>query len=136
MAGEDDLTTLFATMEPKLHPGTYAFLTVAQIPDVTPLMMFQEEEGTTLILPWNKAEEAGLKPEFPCCWITLNVHSSLEAVGFLAPIATPLAAQGMSVNPVAGYYHDHLFLPAQLADAAMAELRAISSEAQKKTPGH
>ena len=136
MAGESNLDTLFATMEPTLHPGKYAFVTVADIPDVTPLMMFQEEEGTTLILPWEAAEQAGLNPEFPCCWITLNVHSSLDAVGFLAPIATRLAALGMGVNPVAGYYHDHLFLPAERAEDAMAELHAITAEAQKKTPGH
>ena len=52
--------------------------------------------------------------------ITLNIHSSLEAVGFLAAITARLAAAGMGVNPVAGYFHDHLFVPAERAEDAMA----------------
>ena len=68
-------------------------------------------EGITLVLLHEEAEAHGIAYEFPCRMITLNVHSSLEAVGFIARIATVLAAKGMGVNPVAGFYHDHLFVP-------------------------
>ena len=60
--------------------------------------------------------------------ITLNVHSSLEAVGFLAAITARLAAAGMGVNPVSAYFHDHLFVPADRVDEAMAILEGLAAE--------
>ncbi len=60
--------------------------------------------------------------------ITLNIHSSLDAVGFLAAITTRLAAAGMGVNPVSGYFHDHLFVPADRADEAMTVLEGLAAE--------
>ncbi|RVD48425.1 ACT domain-containing protein, partial [Mesorhizobium sp. M2D.F.Ca.ET.140.01.1.1] len=62
--------------------------------------------------------------------ITLNIHSSLEAVGFLAAITTRLAAAGMSVNPVSAFYHDHLFVPAERAEEAMAILAKLVEESR------
>ena len=54
--------------------------------------------------------------------ITLNIHSALDAVGFIAKIASRLAELDMGVNPVAGFYHDHLFIPVKRAEDAMMEL--------------
>jgi hypothetical protein len=64
--------------------------------------------------------------EFPCRMITLNIHSSLEAVGFMARIATELAKHGMGVNPVSGFFHDHLFVPDGREQDAMAVLMEMS----------
>ena len=60
--------------------------------------------------------------------ITLNVHSSLDAIGVLAAITARLAAASMGVNPVSGYFHDHLFVPVDRADEAMAILEDIVTE--------
>ncbi|MEM7569120.1 MAG: ACT domain-containing protein [Pseudomonadota bacterium] len=127
MSGETDLDVLIASMEPVLDPATYVFLTVDTAPDgLEALMTFQEAEGLTLIAKQGAVKAAGLDGVFPCRRITLNVHSALEAVGFIARIATHLAAAGMGVNPVAGYYHDHLFVPADRAEEAMALLANLS----------
>jgi len=67
--------------------------------------------------------------------ITCNVHSSLEAVGFMAVIATRLAELGMGVNPISGFYHDHLFVPAGREDAAMRALGELATEAKAKDKG-
>ena len=130
MSGELDLEKLMATMSAELHEGVFVFATVknGQMPTgVAPRMMFQENEGTTLILLKSEAEAAGLSFEFPSRMITLNVHSSLEAVGFIARIATELAAAGMGVNPVSAFYHDHLFFPDGRQDEAMTLLKAMAA---------
>lgn len=129
MSGETDLDRLLAGMRPVLDPETYVFVTTPAPPDMPALMRFEEEEGTTLILTRTAAEAAGLPHEFPCRRITLTVHSALEAVGFIARVATRLAAEGMGVNPVAGFHHDHLFVPADRAADAMAALYAMAAEA-------
>jgi hypothetical protein len=91
-------------------------------------MVFQESEGTTFIVLRDEAEALGWSYEFPCRMITLNIHSALDAVGFLARITTALAKGGMGVNPVSGFYHDHLFVPEDRADDAMAILAQLAAE--------
>lgn len=130
MAGELDLETLMRTLTAELAEGVFVFATIKDrhVPQgLMPIMVFQEGEGTTLILQKSEAQAHGLDYEFPCRMITLNVHSSLEAVGFIARIATELAAHGMGVNPVAGFYHDHLFVPEDRAEDAMTLLADLAA---------
>jgi uncharacterized protein len=131
LSGETDLQRLLASMQPAPMPGTYVFAAVppatAIPPDIQPVMTFREAEGTTLILRAEEAETAGLDAVFRCRMITLTVHSSLDAVGFMAAIATQLAAAGISVNPVSAFYHDHLFVPEGRAEEAMQVLGRISA---------
>ncbi|MFC3326498.1 ACT domain-containing protein [Mesorhizobium cantuariense] len=132
MAGETDLKTLLASMTPELLAGTYVFATlapgVAQPEGLEPVMVFREREGTTLIVTEEKAGAAALIASFRCRMVTLNIHSSLEAVGFLAAITTRLAAAGMGVNPVSAFYHDHLFVPADRAEEALELLMELAEE--------
>ena len=137
MIGGTDLAALLAGMRPVLHPDVVVFATVgdeAELPaGVDPVMVFREREGRTLILREVDAAAAGIPSTFPSRMITLEVHSSLEAVGFLAAITTALAAAGMGVNPVSGYFHDHLFVPADRAKDAMAGLQALARAAGAAT---
>jgi hypothetical protein len=132
VSGKTDLHKLIGLMSPELLPGVHVFATLpsgAPRPaGLDPVMIFREREGETLILRENEAKAAGLPFAFPSRMITLNVHSSLDAVGFLAAITTRLAAAGMGVNPVSAYFHDHLFVPAHRADEAMAILKALAAE--------
>ena len=73
------------------------------------------------------AEAAGLSHQFASRLITLTVHSSLEAVGFLAAVTARLAAAGIAVNAVSAFYHDHLFVPEHRADDALSLLRNLST---------
>lgn len=130
MTGETNLARLLATVRPVLHPDTFVFVTLADgvvPPGLIPHMTFIEAEGLTLICTRDQARAHGLDHTFPSRMITLDVHSALDAVGFIARIATALAAEGMGVNPVAGYYHDHLFVPEDRADDAVAAIRAIAA---------
>ena len=132
MTGETDLRKLLASMTPQLLPDVHVFATLAQgasLPNgLDPVMSFREREGTTLIVTEDQARAAGLGSIFRCRMITLDIHSSLEAVGFLAAITTRLAAAGMGVNPVSAFYHDHLFVPADRAEEAMELLRRLAAE--------
>ncbi|MBZ9885432.1 ACT domain-containing protein [Mesorhizobium sp. CA10] len=132
MTGETDLHRLLASMTPRLLAGTYVFATLAPdaaMPDgLDPVMQFREHEGLTLIVAEDAAKAAGLAGTFRSRMITLDIHSSLEAVGFLAAITTRLAAAGMGVNPVSAFYHDHLFVPAERAEEALAILRGLAAE--------
>ena len=91
-------------------------------------MIFRERQGETLILLEGEAKGAGLPSAFRSRMITLNIHSSLDAVGFLAAITTRLAATGVGVNPVSGCFHDHLFMPEDRAGEAMSILEALAAE--------
>jgi hypothetical protein len=132
MTGETDLNTLLRSLKADLIDGIFVFATVptGQIPpDLAPRMMFQEAEGTTLVLLKDAAQAADLPYEFPSRMITLNIHSSLDAVGFMARIATALGNEGMGVNPVAGFYHDHLFVPNGREQDALRNLSQIAKDA-------
>lgn len=132
MTGETDLRTLLASMTPELLAGTYVFATLApgvpQPEGLEPVMVFREREGVTLIVTEEAASTATLTASFRCRMLTLNIHSSLEAVGFLAAITTRLAAAGMGVNPVSAFYHDHLFVPADRAEEALELLMELAEE--------
>ncbi|KAG9518450.1 hypothetical protein KCU93_g8395, partial [Aureobasidium melanogenum] len=133
--GEVSLAKLLATLTATLHPQTYVFAVLAEETSLPPFseveMLFREAkaEGITVITTQEYAETHGLEYTFPCRKITLDVMSSLDAVGFIAVVATRLAAAGMGVNPISGFYHDHLFVPlGKEADA----LRVIAELAEEK----
>src|SRR5262249_16677817 len=118
-------------MKPELRPGVFVFCTIPPneiVPTaLTPLLMFREQEGTTLVISREEADAAGLRYAFASRLITLTVHSSLEAVGFLAAVTARLAGAGISVNAVSAFYHDHLFVAVDRADEAMNVLREMSA---------
>jgi hypothetical protein len=130
MSGEMNLEKLLATMEPALQDGTFVF---AHVPESHVsaakeccIQFFQEDEGMAAILRKEDAARLGIKAVYESRMITLTIHSSLEAIGFLAIITTKLAAAGISVNPVSAFYHDHLFVPVDKADQTMELLHALS----------
>jgi hypothetical protein len=130
MPAERDLTALLKNMKPQTQPGIFVFCTFdanTSIPTIlNPLMTFREQEGTTLVITRTEAEAAGLRYAFPSRLITLTIHSALDAVGFLAAITTHLADAGISVNAVSAFHHDHLFVPQDRVDEAMALLQNMS----------
>ena len=135
---ETDLTVLLASMSPELMPGIYVFATLsagALVPaGLDPVMSFKEREGCTLIALEQRARAAGLAAQFRCRMITLNIHSSLAAVGFLAALLPMLAAAGMGVNPVSAFHHDHLFVPAERAEEAVVLLEHLAGKHRRTIP--
>lgn len=139
MAGEQDLATLLATMEPTLDPTTYVFIHTTQplaslpLSTLNPQLIAQEAEGTTIVTTPALAASQGLRePVFPCKKISLTIHSSLEAIGLIAAITNRLKDQRISTNVVSGFFHDHIYVPAERAEDAMRVLVALSTEAGKR----
>jgi hypothetical protein len=130
MPGEKDLHKLLETIEPKLQPGDYVFCTVEDLntaPLAESILIFRENEGITVILRKEMADKLGLHYSFVAAWITLTVHSSLEAVGLTAAFSKALAENGVSCNVVAAFYHDHLFVRQQDTAKAMEILNGLSA---------
>ena len=124
MPGETDLQRLLSGMRPTLNPGRFVFTTVdGAVPSgITPIVTVTEQEGLTLVVRLEDAETVGLAYEYIAGWITLRVHSALEAVGLTAAVARELADVGLSCNIVAGFHHDHIFVPYDRAGEAVAVL--------------
>ncbi|WP_430866977.1 ACT domain-containing protein [Demequina aurantiaca] len=130
MSGETDLATLIASMRPRLESTVYVWATVpfgTQVPDA--VVTVREAEGLTVVLPQARGDELGLDYEFPSARITLEVHSALEAVGLTAAFAQTLTDQGISANVVAGFHHDHIFVPFDRAVEATAALERLAAGA-------
>ncbi|KAG5366103.1 hypothetical protein CJU89_0513 [Yarrowia sp. B02] len=145
MAGETDLQTLLQSAKPILNEGTYFFCNVhltpkdgEKWPDKTyaaihgllpsSVVTVKEAEGLTVVVPKEKVDEYLLDTSLPpleydssyeCCWITLTIHSSLEAVGLTAAFSAKLAENNISCNVVAGFHHDHIFVGKSDASRAM-----------------
>jgi hypothetical protein len=129
--GETNLRKLLKEMKPKLNEGEYVYGTVEsriEAAQLDPLCMFAEEESVTVILPKDRANSWNLPCSTILAWITLTVHSSLEAVGLTSAVAKALTEAGISCNVVAAYYHDHLFVPTKDATRAMNVLQVLAGE--------
>lgn len=130
MLGETKIEILLRTMQPLLSSEKYVFC-CRPSPSVENLNLnfvgaVREKEGLTLILTKKEADSLNLTYSAIFSMITLKVHSNLEAVGFIAAIASKLARHNISVNPLSGYYHDHLFIPIKDSKKAMSLLQDLS----------
>lgn len=127
MAAASDLTQILRSLHVRRRPGTFVFVTLPTPPMLQDGIeaVIREPEGFTVICTEETARQKGWASEFPAAWLTLEVHSSLAAVGLTAALAAALAAREIACNVVAGYYHDHLLVPWDRADDAAACLHAL-----------
>lgn len=129
MIGETNLDKLIKTMKPKLNVGEYVFCTAKDLKlfNIHEIVLFfKEEEGYTIILEKCIADSLQVDYTFIASWITLTVHSSLEAVGLTAAFSKALTNENISCNVIAGYFHDHIFVDKKDSEKAMTVLNKLS----------
>jgi len=132
--GETVLAELLRSMQPVLNPGVYVYAFVppaTELTGISCLATFREAEGLTVILEESEALRLGWPLLFRAAWLTLTIHSDLEAVGLTAAFATALAEAGISCNVVAAAYHDHIFVPIESGPAALAVLQTLQQDAMQ-----
>ena len=138
--GETSLTTLLSSLTLTVDPKTYVWITIPHsqftapfpMPLTSLVLIFREAEGVTLVTAKETAEQHGLDYQYPSRMVTCAIHSSLEAVGFLAAMTRLLADKGISCNPVSAYFHDHLFVPEDKVDEAVQVLEGLAEQARKE----
>lgn len=128
MSGETDLATMLGTLDVEPRDGTWTLLT-RRTPDAAldaqAAARIDEREGITYVVPEHVAREHGESPGFVAAWLTLRVHSALDAVGLTAAVSRALADAGIACNVLAGFHHDHLLVPAARRADAIAALHAL-----------
>ena len=121
-------------MQPVKNEGVYVFASVPLGVDVAPLepvATIREREGLTVVVEEERARRAHLNVLFRAAWITLNVHSDLQAVGLTAAVASALGQANISCNVLAGAFHDHIFVPVDSGERAMATLRELQTRSRE-----
>ncbi len=130
MSGSKDLDYLLSEANPVLDPDSYVFLTLpgsyGDHSEWQPIATFAEEEGLTLVVRQSVADAHHQNYQGVFKRITLQVHSSLDAVGLTARFSERLATAGISANVFAGYYHDHIFVAASDGDRAVSVLSKLT----------
>lgn len=131
MAAVTELSELLAQMAPELGDEEYVFASFpgavyGDLRSLMPLASIQEKEGLGLVIERSTAETAQIPIDVILKKISLNVHSSLEAVGLTAAVSAALSEQGISANVIAGYFHDHIFVPEVNALEALEILQGLS----------
>ncbi len=135
MAGQD-LQKLLKGANPRLSEGKHYVATVpeGQMMSLAGYLsyiagIFREEEGLSVVF----TEEllaimeslSEKKIAGPFALITLRAESDLLAIGFLAAMTSSLAKEKIAANAFSAYYHDHLLVPYEKKDAALACLKKL-----------
>jgi len=131
MIGETNIKILLKNLKPVLNKGEYVFVSVKNLDGIDrndTICKFKEKEGITIVLERKKAAFLKFKYDFIASWITLNIHSSLDAVGLTAIFSSELAKSNISCNVIAGYYHDHIFVDKKDTENALTILNNLSEK--------
>ncbi len=137
--GEKELKALISGLRPEICPGRFYFasiepaalLSAANFMDYI-VAIFREDEGLTIVFSEEAKEDlrdlSEKSPAGPFALISLRAESDLYAIGLLAAVTAALARDGISVNAFSAYHHDHLFVPFDRKDDAIAILNQLKPE--------
>ena len=128
MSGMTDLQQMLEHLTVKRRDGEFVYLVVPSLEEGArhdPAALIVEDEGITAVVPRSVADHAGLAYDYVATWLTLEIHSALEAVGLTAAFSRALGDEGISCNVIAAYHHDHLLVPSHRSDDAIRALEGL-----------
>lgn len=128
MAGERDLSVLLRSLGSIRRPGEFVYVFADSVPDAVVHASIRESEGVSYVLERHDADRLGLSYDFVAGWISLTVHSALEAVGLTAAVSAAFTNEGISCNVIAGLFHDHVLVPIARVDEAMAVIANLAKD--------
>jgi hypothetical protein len=127
VTGETDLKKMLSTLSVQRRDDAVTLVSIEGPIElgngIEALMM--ESEGTTVVATLDEAGRRGWPIDFEAAWLTVEAHTSLEAVGLTAAMSKVLTERGIPCNVLAGYYHDHLLVPIERADEAVEVLESL-----------
>lgn len=132
MAGEMDLAKMLESLTVSVRPEPYVLVALPAEETPPPLgngvaAVIEEAEGPTVIATLSRAAHEEWPHDFVASWLTLDIHSALEAVGLTATFSRQLGRAGIPCNVIAGFYHDHILVPVDKTDAAVDVIEALST---------
>nr|WP_276591732.1 ACT domain-containing protein [Sphingomicrobium nitratireducens] len=115
-------------MKPVLFAQEYGFASLPAVPDgLVPLATFAEAEGLSIIAETLALAAVGVAHQGGHARISLDLESALDGVGLTAAIAAALAGAGIACNVVAAFHHDHLFVPWERREEALALIASLEN---------
>ena len=132
MSGETDLSKMLESISVTTRPDDYVVVALAPTDDIPTIgdgvaAIIDEGEGPTVIATIKRAAYEGWPHDFVAAWLTIDVHSALEAVGLTATFSRQLGRAGIPCNVIAGFYHDHILVPVDKTDAAVEVIEALAT---------
>lgn len=129
-SGETDLTTMLQSISVSVRPDDYVVVALpatAQVPSLHNgvAAVIEEAEGVTVVCTVSRAAHEQWAYDFVAAWLTIDVHSALEAVGLTATFSRQLGRAGIPCNVIAGFFHDHILVPRDKSDAAVEVIEAL-----------
>lgn len=99
------------------------------------LALLVERDEVSLTLPESVWAVHHLRPvaraeSGPWRVVTFDLELPLDVTGYLAPAAAALAARGVPIVPQCAHSKDHLLVPEEGLDDALATLEALIDEAR------
>lgn len=127
LPGETDLAAMLRTISVSKRPDPVTMVSVAEPVGVGGGVLAEliEAEGVTVVATVAEAQRRGWATDFVAHWLTVDVHSSLEAVGLTAAMSAVLTTHGIPCNVLAGFHHDHLLVPVEHTQAALDALHSL-----------
>ncbi len=125
----DNLDQALVELSPRVT-GEFVFVSLDSVPaDLDVFASIQEDQGVTVIMDAQAAKDRDWEEQPVFAKITCGAPTALTSVGLTAMITQTIASRGIPCNVIAGFHHDHLFVPTERSAEVLGLLQSLSEQA-------